>query len=207
MKDKLNIKINCHSSICINDNIYIDPYKIEDEPHNASVIFITHPHYDHLDLESIKKVLGKDSVIVCTASSAEVLDGKVTCPLYIVWPNKKGEVKGIKYSTFPAYNVGHHHFKELGFVGFVLEIDGKKYTICGDTDATKELEQIKTEILLIPIGGTYTMNAKEAANLTNIIKPKVVIPTHYNTIVGSKKDEQEFIRNLSKDIKVLILVK
>ena len=85
MKDKLNIKINCHSSICINDNIYIDPYKIEDEPHNASVIFITHPHYDHLDLESIKKVLGKDSAIVCTASSAEVFLADCLYLLYPPW--------------------------------------------------------------------------------------------------------------------------
>jgi L-ascorbate metabolism protein UlaG (beta-lactamase superfamily) len=44
------------------------------------------------------------------------------------------------------------------------------------------------------------MNAKEASELTNIIKPNLVIPVHYNDIVGSKEDEKVFLENLDKEI-------
>ena len=50
------------------------------------------------------------------------------------------------------------------------------------------------------------MNAAEAATLTNKIKPKTVIPTHYNAIVGSKKDEAVFVKKINKGISVKILI-
>ncbi len=202
----INVKINCHSSICIGDNIYVDPFKIQEKKHDAKVVFITHSHYDHLELSSIKKVANEKTIIVCEKSSAEILEKELKNKLLVVAPNQAGEVCGIKFSTFPAYNVGHHHFRQLGFVGYNLEIEGIKYTICGDTDDTPELEQIETDVLLIPIGGTFTMNAIEAAHATNTIKPKVVIPTHYNCIVGSKEDEKKFVSLVDKNIQVEILV-
>lgn len=206
---KLNIKINCHSSICINDVYYIDPFKITTKTNNAKIIFITHPHYDHLDMSSIKKLINNNTIIVCTKSSKEIIQKELTNKIIVVEPNQKGKIENIEYSTFPAYNFGHHHFKELGYVGYNLIIDDIKYTICGDTDATEELKQIKTDVLLIPIGGTYTMDAKEAADLTNIMKPKVVIPTHYDCIEGTAKKEAEkiFIDNVNPKIEVVIKIK
>lgn len=206
---KLNIKINCHSSICINEVYYIDPFKIATKTNNTKIIFITHPHYDHLDMSSIKKLVNNDTIIVCTKSSKEIIQKELTNKIIVVEPNQKGKIEDIEYSTFPAYNYGHHHFKELGYVGYNLIIDDIKYTICGDTDATEELKQIKTDVLLIPIGGTYTMDAKEAADLTNIMKPKVVIPTHYDCIEGTAKKEAEkiFIDNVNPKIEVVIKIK
>lgn len=206
---KLNIKINCHSSICINEVYYIDPFKIATKTNNAKIIFITHPHYDHLDMSSIKKLVNNDTIIVCTKSSKEIIQKELTNKIIVVEPNQKGKIEDIEYSTFPAYNYGHHHFKELGYVGYNLIIDDIKHTICGDTDATEELKQIKTDVLLIPIGGTYTMDAKEAADLTNIMKPKVVIPTHYDCIEGTAKKEAEkiFIDNVNPKIEVVIKIK
>ena len=206
---KLNIKINCHSSICINDVYYIDPFKIATKTNNAKIIFITHPHYDHLDMSSIKKLINNNTIIVCTKSSKEIIQKELINKTIVVEPNQKGKIENIEYSTFPAYNYGHHHFKELGYVGYNLIIDDIKHTICGDTDATEELKQIKTDVLLIPIGGTYTMDAKEAADLTNIMKPKVVIPTHYNCIEGTAKKDAEkiFIDNVNPKIEVVIKIK
>lgn len=93
--------------------------------------------------------------------------------------------------------------------GFKVTIRGVTYTICGDTDATDELKTIKTDVLLVPIGGTYTMDAKEAALLTNIIRPKLVIPTHYNTIpqtATKKQAEPEFKSNLDPSIPLKFLI-
>ncbi len=201
----LDVKINCHSSICINGNIYIDPYLVKSG--QASVIFITHSHYDHLDINSIKNIINKKTKIVCTSDSKTILQQNgINNEILLIKPNQKGEIENITFSTFPAYNFGHHHFRELGFVGYNLKIDGITYTICGDTDFTPELAKIKTDVLLIPIGGTYTMDATEAAKATNTIKPKVVIPTHYNSIVGTKADEQKFLSLLDKDIDYKILI-
>ena len=203
-----NLSVNCHSSICINGNVYVDPFKINTKLNNAKIVFITHSHYDHLDMSSIKNVINNQTIIVCTADSAKMLDEQNTNnQIVVVEPNKSYEVQNIKFSTFPAYNVGHHHFLSLGFVGYTIVLNGVSYTICGDTDATEELKKIKTDVLFVPIGGTYTMNALEAANLTNIIKPKMVVPVHYNCIVGSKEDEKVFVQNVDKQIKVEILVK
>ena len=203
-----NLSVNCHSSICINGNIYVDPFKINTKLNNAKIVFITHSHYDHLDMGSIKNVINNQTIIVCTADSAKMLEVEnINNQIVVVEPNKSYEEQSIKFSTFPAYNVGHHHFLSLGFVGYTIVLNGISYTICGDTDATEELKKIKTDVLFVPIGGTYTMNALEAANLTNIIKPKMVVPVHYNCIVGSKEDEKVFVQNVDKQIKVKILVK
>ena len=81
--------------------------------------------------------------------------------------------------------------------------------ICGDSDNTPELNSVKCDVLLVPIGGTYTMNAKESAMLANSIKPRLVIPTHYNFVegTGNKKDEEEFINYLDENIEYKILIK
>ena len=203
-----NIKINCHSSICIDDNIFIDPFNIA-EKREARIIFITHSHFDHLDINSIKNILTPSTVIVCTEDSAEILEkAGIKNNIKIVAPNQTGKVLDISFQTFPSYNFGHHHFKNLGFVGYTLEINGVFYTICGDTDATPELESLNTDVLLIPIGGKYTMDAEEAAKVTNIIKPKYVIPTHYNFLddTAGKKGEELFSMLVDKSIKVLIKI-
>ena len=69
---------------------------------------------------------------------------------------------------------------------------GERIYIGGDTDATKEAEAVTCDIALLPIGGTYTMNAKAAADLINKIKPFVAIPVHYGSAVGSPSDGEEF---------------
>ena len=63
---KNQISINCHSSIKIvgEKTIYVDPYCIEEETHDADLIFITHDHYDHFEPESIKKLLKDETLVV-----------------------------------------------------------------------------------------------------------------------------------------------
>ena len=205
-----NISINCHSSICINGNVYIDPFNIKDGIHNADVVFVTHDHFDHYDYESIINIINEDSVIVTIPSVKEDLVKKgIKNSIVSVVPGDKGYVNGVEYVTLPSYNVGHHHFRELNYVAYLLTIDNVRYLICGDSDNTAELNNVRCDVLLVPIGGTYTMNAKEAAALTNNIKPSLVIPTHYNFIdgTGDKNNEKEFINYLDDNIEYKILIK
>ncbi len=201
------LEINCHSSIKISKGkiIYIDPYRIEKEVHDADIIFITHDHYDHYSEEDIEKVMKEDTIIVApkTAPIFNKIKNKVE-----VIPNEKYEINGIKIETIPAYNIKKQfHPKSNEWVGYILEIEGKRYYIAGDTDITPENQQVKCDIAFVPVGGTYTMDYKEAAELINIIKPKIAIPMHYGSIVGTKQDAENFKKLLNPEIKCEILIK
>ena len=71
------------------------------------------------------------------------------------------------------------------------------------TDALKENTSIECDIAMIPIGGTYTMNPREAASFINDLKPPVVIPTHYGSIVGKPSDVVEFEKNVGPQTEVV----
>ena len=204
-----NIKVLCHSSIVINKEkvIYIDPFKINENYNNADIIFITHDHYDHYSEEDIKKVEKEDTVIIVPEELlTKVLKlGFDKDNVITVVPNKEYIVKEIKFKTIPAYNTNKKfHPKENKWVGYVIELNGVRYYIAGDTDVTEENKKVRCDVALVPVGGTYTMNYKEAAQLVNIIKPKVAIPTHYGSIVGTKKDAIDFISLLDSEVNGMI---
>ena len=117
-------------------------------------------------------------------------------------------VQGIKFETISAYNTNKtFHPKENGWVGYIIIINGIRYYIAGDTDITEENKQVKCDVAFVPVGGTYTMDFKEAASLINEIKPKIAIPIHYGSIVGTEQDTIDFIRLLHPEIKGIILMK
>ncbi len=207
-----NIEVLCHSSIKINGEyvIYIDPFKINKEYHDADLIMITHSHFDHYSEEDIDKVKKQDTVIMGTKDLQEkfLSYGFNEDKIIIVEPNKQYAYKNINVETIPAYNVNKKfHPKENGWVGYIITINGVRYYIAGDTDITEENSKVKCDVALVPIGGTYTMIATEAANLVNTIMPKYAIPVHYGDIVGTKQDAEDFINALKPEIKGIIKLK
>ena len=122
--------------------------------------------------------------------------------------NKEYMVQGIKFETIPAYNTNKtFHPKENDWVGYIITLDGIRYYIAGDTDITEENRKVKCDVAFVPVGGTYTMNYSEAAELVNIIKPKIAVPIHYGSVVGTKQDATDFIKLLHPSIKGIILMK
>lgn len=86
-----------------------------------------------------------------------------------------------------------------------MDIDNAKYYIAGDTDNINEIQNINCDVAFIPVGGTYTMNYEEAAELANTINSKLIIPTHYGEIVGDKEDGKKFAKLIkNKEVKVYI---
>lgn len=87
----------------------------------------------------------------------------------------------------------------------MVEMDGVRYYVAGDTDVNEDIKKVSCDVALVPIGGFYTMDGKQAAEYIAQIKPKVVIPTHYGSIVGNPTDGGEFqklLENLDSGIQV-----
>ena len=142
-----NVKLPCHSSIKIEGSktMYVDPFMIDKDYSDADYIFCTHGHYDHFSEEDILKVMNEKTKIItveCTHGMARGLfqdENKII----IVEPNNEYEIDDIKFKTTPAYNKEKmYHQKKENWVGYIIELDGLKYYIAGDTDAIDELLNI-----------------------------------------------------------------
>ena len=143
------------------------------------------------------KIKKKKTVIIAPADIQGVIK---------VVPNVKYEIEGLRFKTTYAYNIDKSfHPKENNWVGYIIELDNKNYYIAGDTDNIKEIRNIKCDVAFLPIGGTYTMNKQEAAELAKELDANVIIPTHYGLIAGEKTDGEEFVK-MVKNKKVLKLI-
>ncbi|MBQ7463907.1 MAG: MBL fold metallo-hydrolase [Lachnospiraceae bacterium] len=203
-----NITVNEQNSIQIKDRsgmIYVDPFRIRERTNDAAFIFITHDHYDHYSPEDIAKVAKEDTILIVP----EKMEGKarevsgLVGRTVTVRPGMQQELEGLFFETVPAYNIlKPFHPKSAMWVGYIFLVEDRRIYVAGDTDATAEAKAVKCDIALVPVGGTYTMDAKKAAQLVNTIGPDVAIPVHYGTLVGSMKDGQEFAENVNDPVRV-----
>ena len=184
--------------------VYTDPFNISKKD-IADIILITHEHFDHCSPDDIKKLYGKDTVIVTTQDCATKLTGNIK----IIKPYDKIIVQGIEIEAVPAYNINKQfHPKSKGWVGFIFKINGQKIYIAGDTDRIPEMKTFKDiDIALLPVSGTYVMTAEEAADAALDIKPKIAIPMHYGSIVGSTSDAKRFVELLKNKVETIVLEK
>lgn len=183
--------------------IYIDPFQLPNknyENEKADIIFITHSHYDHLSIEDIKKIIKNNTLVVSTSDvGSKIRKVGDNLNVKIVEPNQNFEIDGINVKTVSAYNIGKEfHPKNNSWVGYIIGISGIRIYHTGDSDVIPEMNTIKTDIALLPVGGTYTMNSYEAVKAAEIIKPELVVPMHYGSIVGSKKDAESFVDGCKK---------
>ncbi len=202
------ISVNIQSSILISGNIkiYFDPIKM-DRKYDADYIFITHSHYDHFSKEDILNIKNDNTVIIGPYDIYnKCLEmGFSKDKVIKVKPCEEYDYGVIRFKTVYAYNLNKtFHLKQSNWVGYLLEFEGKKYYIAGDTDVIMDnLSVLKNiDVAFIPIGGTYTMDVLEAADFVNKIKPKSVVPIHYGMVAFDEKDLKQFILNVSSDIKV-----
>ena len=207
----MKITVNKQSSIRINCSkiIYIDPIDYK-ALHDADYIFITHPHWDHFSIVSILELKNDHTIFITPKDLVEELlnVGIIEENIYVVKPNLTIPLKSMEVKTIVAYNIKtNHHPKKQGWVGYLINIDGINIYVTGDSDCTKESMNVNCDILLLPIGGTYTMDYNEAARLANSINPKKVIPTHYGYVVGTIDDALNFKKLLNKNIKCEILIR
>lgn len=184
----MKYEVLCHACVRIEGSkiLYFDPFKIEGEPHDADYIFITHSHYDHESPEDIEKVKNAGTVIVSYKD---------------IKPGDEISFNGFVVKAVAAYNKNKpFHAKSNGWVGYLVSLDGMDFYVAGDTDNTPEARAVRCDVCFIPVGGTYTCSAKQAAELANAIAPRVeAVPYHYGCIVGSSEDAELFRSLLETD--------
>ncbi len=181
--------------------VYTDPFKIKKKD-IADIILVTHEHRDHCSPEDLRMIQGPDTVIVAPADCLAKISGSVRT----VKPGDRLEVRGMQIEVVPAYNTNKtFHTKDRGWVGYIFTLNGQRIYIAGDTDHIPEMKDFRADIALLPVSGTYVMTAGEAAKAALDISPKVAIPMHYGSIVGTQDDASSFKDALKGKIDVRIL--
>ena len=173
--------------------LYIDPWEVTtDDP--ADLIVLTHAHFDHYSKPDLERLTSSTTVVVAPKDIAAELSGNVIA----VAPGESLEAAGVHLETVPAYNVVEErleaHPKANGWVGYLLSLGGHTYYHAGDTDHVPELDGLRADVAFLPVGGTYTMTADEAAGLARAITPKLAVPMHYGFVVGTQADAGRFAR-------------
>lgn len=179
--------------------VYVDPFEISGGE-TADIILVTHDHYDHLSPDDLKKIQGEKTTVVVPPCGSGMVQGNVRTI-------RQGEtltIDGVEIKAVPSYNIGKQfHPKEKSYIGYVFKIDDVTYYHAGDTDMIPEMTGLKPDVAFLPVGGTYTMTAEEAARAVKEIQPKVVVPMHWGSIIGSSQDAKRFKSLCECEVQIL----
>jgi L-ascorbate metabolism protein UlaG (beta-lactamase superfamily) len=188
--------------------IYTDPYRLRyGKP--ADLILISHAHSDHFSPDDIRKIVAQDTVVVAPENCKEKLEQLAIKEIRVVKLEDSLKVKDVEVRTMPMYNVDKFRspgvpFHPKGFgVGYIFTMDEVTFYYAGDTDLIPEMDELKVDVMFTPVSGTYVMTADEAAQAARKIKPKLALPMHYGTIVGSRSDADKFSRNAGCRVEIL----
>ncbi|UCC96851.1 MAG: MBL fold metallo-hydrolase [Phycisphaerales bacterium] len=192
-----------HSSVRLwteNCIVYVDPQNLSISPHDATLVCVTHTHGDHYSRSDIAKVSSAQTQFVAPPDVVQRYGSGRT-----IAPGQTIEFDVVRVAAVPAYNTNKpNHPKSRNWVGYIIELGGKRIYVAGDTDLIDEMKSLgDVDVAILPAGGTYTMNAVEAAEATQYIKPDLAIPYHWGRNVGTLNDAQRFAELAHCPVKIL----
>lgn len=161
--------------------VYFDPWGTGEGPAAADLILITHAHFDHFRPDEIDRLRRPGTKLIAPHDVARELTGDVTP----VRPGEAHVVGGVHIMTVPAYNTREEalqfHPKSNGWVGYVVELGGTSYYHAGDTDHAPELDDVRSDVAFLPIGGHFTMDPVAASLAVELLGVHDVLPVHWGT--------------------------
>ncbi len=190
--------------------VYFDPWKLSKNADKSDIICVSHEHYDHLSKPDIAAVSTPDTAIFTSEEGRkQLISSKIGCKeVRAMVPGDSIDLPGVKIEAVASYNMNKgFHPKHAKNLGFIVTMDGLSVYHAGDTDLISEMDELKCDVALLPVCGTYVMTADEAAEAALRIKPKVAVPMHYGDIVGKVSDAGRFESDLKGKIEVKILRK
>lgn len=175
-----------HASVLLEADglaIYVDPFVLPKGAKPADVILYTHGHFDHC----------APAPTITTNRTVAIGHG-CRLPVRVIEIGGREVAGGAVIEAVDAYNIGKPHHPKGAGAGYLIQFKTARVYVAGDTDFIPEMKGYKCDIALLPIGGTYTMDVKEAVDAVEAISPKVVIPIHYNYLGETKTSPEEFRR-------------
>ena len=176
----MKLKWITHACLQLTSNskkvIYFDPYQLSGNLERADIILISHDHFDHLSEADIKQVATENSTVMIPKTCK--IKGNFKVIQLDIGESEK--VEDIKIEAVPAYTAKlPTHPKENRWIGYIVNVDGKRIYHAGDTGKMPEMGDLKDiDIACIPVGGKYTMGFEEAMESVKLINPKIVVPMH-----------------------------
>jgi L-ascorbate metabolism protein UlaG (beta-lactamase superfamily) len=190
--------------------VYIDPYRVADGAPPADLILITHGHYDHFSPQDVERLSKRDTWLVGPAAVAERVSGQV----HRIGPGETLDdelVRGIHVGAIAAYNTSKRdvdgnpfHPREAGWVGYELNVRGERLYHSGDTDVIPELDSVTgVDVALLPVSGVYVMTAQEAAEAARRLRPRVAVPMHWGSHIGTEHDAHTFAAKAPVEVRIM----
>jgi len=194
-----------HSSVKLETGgkiIYIDPYAGPEEWYSpAHVVLVSRFHFDHCNTVKLRRALNDTTKIVGTSDVAREI-----YPVDVMRAGEKKIIEEVEISGMPVTNPHmdvRRHDEDIEALGFLVNAENKKIFFMADSDYLPEFKDMKPDVLLIAVGGTYTADPKEAAEIAALISPKLAIPIHWGGVVGTR-DDADYFKELARfPVKVL----
>ncbi len=164
----------------------IIPQNFDSRNLNPNFILLTHEHFDHCDIKTIQLLTRKRNPKIIGPAPVE---RKLGLKIVKVKPGNQ-----LKYDKFILRAMPAVHPQSELPIGFLLDFNGLRVYHAGDTLYHKDLAKINTDVAILPIGGTYTMNGEEALKLAEEMQPRILIPMHYNTFTEIQADPYELAK-------------
>ena len=194
-----------HSSVKIETGdqvIYVDPYAGPDEWYTpGNIVLISRFHFDHCNVSKVRRASHDGTQVLGTSEVA-----KEIFPCGVLHAGESRMFDSVEVVGMPVANPHvefRKHAEEASALGFVVIAEKKTVYFMADSDFMPQLEDMKPDVLLIAVGGTYTAASKEAAEIAQRVNPKLAIPIHWGSVVGTRDDAELFKELARVPVKIL----